>query len=102
LALEGSHSFKDKRRVVKSLLGRVKSRFNCGAAEVGAQNNHGLAVVGFTVCGPEARILNSVLDHLLNYIEDNAEAEVVEAQMETTIWSVTGDFGDNEPTPGKN
>jgi uncharacterized protein YlxP (DUF503 family) len=101
LSLEGNHSFKDKRRVVKSLLGRVKSRFNCSASEVGAQNSHGLAVLGFTVCGAEAKILNSVLNRLLNFIEDNAEAQVMEAQMDTTVWS-PGDFEDHEqPTPGK-
>ncbi|MDR1085736.1 MAG: DUF503 domain-containing protein [Deltaproteobacteria bacterium] len=97
LILEGNHSFKDKRRVVKSLLGRVKARFNCSASEVGAQNSHGLAVLGFTVCGSEQRILNSVLDRLLNFIEDNAEAEVAEAQKDTAVWSDTGDFEDHEP-----
>jgi uncharacterized protein YlxP (DUF503 family) len=89
--------------VVSSLLGRVKSRFNVSASEVGAQDCHGQAVVGFTVCGSQARILNSVLAHLLNFIEDNAEAQVVDSFMDCARWDDSGDWGDNEPAaPGQN
>jgi uncharacterized protein YlxP (DUF503 family) len=99
--MEGSHSFKEKRRVVKSILGRVKSRFNCSASEVGFQNSHGQAALGFTVCGSDGRILTGVLERLLNFIEDNAEAEVAEAQKETVCWSGEGDLEDYESASGK-
>ncbi|MDR2421990.1 MAG: DUF503 domain-containing protein [Deltaproteobacteria bacterium] len=102
LSLAGNRSLKGKRKVVASLLGRVKARFNVSAAEVGAQDTHGLAVLGFTVCGSEGRILNGVLDHLLNFIEDNAEAQVVDSFLDCAAWGETGDWGDHEPeTPGK-
>jgi len=82
LRLEGNSSLKDKRKVVKSLLGRVKARFNTAVAETGGQNLHETAVLGFAVCGPDHRVLNTVLDNILDFVEDNAEAEVADSRME--------------------
>ena len=82
LRLEGNCSLKGKRRVVKSLLGRVKARFNVAAAETGRQDTYETAVLGFTVCGPDRRVLNTVLDNIVVFIEDNAEAEVADSRLE--------------------
>ncbi|MDR3155377.1 MAG: DUF503 domain-containing protein [Deltaproteobacteria bacterium] len=85
LAMEGMDSLKGRRKVVKSLLGRVKSRFNAAASEVGgpeALASRDSAVLGFAVCGGDARLLNSVLDRILNFIEENADAEVVDSRLE--------------------
>jgi uncharacterized protein YlxP (DUF503 family) len=82
LRLEGNSSLKGKRKVVKSILGRVKARFNVAASEVGEQDVYGLAILGFAVCGPDGRVLNTVLDNILDFIEANADAEVADSQME--------------------
>ncbi|MDR2945225.1 MAG: DUF503 domain-containing protein [Candidatus Adiutrix sp.] len=86
LRLEGNASLKGKRKVVKSILGRVKARFNVAASEVGGQDVYELAVLGFAVCGPDRRILNTVLDNILDFIEDNADAEVVDSEMEFDLF----------------
>jgi len=86
LRLEGNSSLKGKRKVVKSILGRVKARFNTAASEVGEQDTYGLAVIGFAVCGPDRRILNTVLDNILDFIEDNVDAEVIDSQMEFDLF----------------
>ncbi|MDR2366811.1 MAG: DUF503 domain-containing protein [Deltaproteobacteria bacterium] len=80
LRMEGNSSLKEKRRVVKSLLGRVKARFNASASEVGGQDRHETAVVGFSVMGSDARVLNRVLDHILNFVDDVVDAEVVDSE----------------------
>lgn len=82
LRLEGNSSLKGKRKVVKSILGRIKARFNVAVSEVDEQDTYGLAVLGFSVCGPDRRILNTVLDNIIGFIEDNADAEVADSQME--------------------
>jgi uncharacterized protein YlxP (DUF503 family) len=82
LRLEGNSSLKGKRKVVKSLLGRVKARFNTAVAETGGQDLHETAVLGFAVCGSDQRVLNTVLDNILDFVEDNAEAEVADSRME--------------------
>lgn len=86
LRLEGNSSLKGKRKVVKSILGRVKARFNTGASEVGSQDVYETATLGFAVCGPDQRILNSVLDNILDFIEDNVDAEVADSQMEFDLF----------------
>lgn len=77
LRLEGNSSLKAKRKVVKSLLGLVKARFNAAAAETARQDVHETAVLGFAVCGPERLILNRVLDDILNFVESRADAEII-------------------------
>jgi uncharacterized protein YlxP (DUF503 family) len=79
--MEGLDSLKGKRKVVKSVLGRVKARFNAAASEVGDQDLRDSADLGFAVCGADARILNSVLDHILNYVESIADAEITDSAM---------------------
>jgi uncharacterized protein YlxP (DUF503 family) len=85
LYMEGQDSLKGRRKVVKSLLGRVKSRFNAAASEVSGPeelDSRESAVLGFAVCGSDARILGSVLDRMLLFIEENADAEVVDSRQE--------------------
>ena len=86
LRLEGNASLKGKRKVVKSILGRVKARFNAAASEVGSQDVYELATLGFAVCGPDTRLLNTVLDNILDFIEDNVDAEVINSEMEFDLF----------------
>jgi uncharacterized protein YlxP (DUF503 family) len=81
LHMDGNSSLKEKRRVVKSLIGRVKARFNASASEVGGQDRHETAVVGFSVIGSDARVLNRVLEHILNFVDDVVDAEVVDSEI---------------------
>ncbi|MBU2547774.1 MAG: DUF503 domain-containing protein [Proteobacteria bacterium] len=75
-------SLKGKRKVVKSLLGRIKSRFNVAAAEVEDNDLWQRAGVGLAVVGNDRRFVNSVLDKVLDYIERETEAEIVDSRME--------------------
>jgi hypothetical protein len=45
LRIEGAHSLKDKRNVVRSLKERLRSRFNVSVAEIGSQDTWQHAVV---------------------------------------------------------
>ena len=75
LLMAGNASLKDKGRVVKSVLSRVRSRFIASCSEVDLQDSHDEARLGFSVCGPDARILRTVLTRILEFIETNADAE---------------------------
>ncbi|MFH1134759.1 MAG: DUF503 domain-containing protein [Pseudomonadota bacterium] len=82
-------SLKGKRKVVKSLLGRIKSRFNVAAAEVESNDLWQRAEIGVAVVGNDGRFINSVLDKILDYIERETEAEVTDSQMD--IMNVLGE-----------
>ncbi|OQB24562.1 MAG: hypothetical protein BWY11_00992 [Firmicutes bacterium ADurb.Bin182] len=77
------HSLKEKRSLVKSLLAKVKSKFNVSAAEVGEQDVHQTAVMGFAVVSGSVQLANSTLDTVVQFIEDNTEAEIIEVIRRT-------------------
>jgi hypothetical protein len=82
LVLRDNHSLKEKRRVVKSIIGRVKSKFNVSIAEVGNQDLWQSAQIGFCIAGNEKRFVNSSLDKVIYFIEESNSAEIKHAEME--------------------
>ena len=82
LTLRENHSLKEKRRVVKSIIGRVKSKFNVSIAEVGNQDLWQSAQIGFCMAGNEKRFINSSLDKVIHFIEENNSAEIKDVGME--------------------
>ncbi|MDR2386718.1 MAG: DUF503 domain-containing protein [Deltaproteobacteria bacterium] len=96
IRMEGNSSLKEKRRVVKSLLGRVKARFNASAAEVDGQDRYELAVVGFSVMGSDTIVLNRVLNHILNFVDDIVDAEVIDSEIICPLYAdETSDLDQN-------
>lgn len=76
------HSLKEKRMVVKSICAKVRNQFNVSIAEVDEQDLHQIAVLGFAgVAGDKAQA-DSILDHVLNFIESNFEGEVVSVERD--------------------
>ncbi len=82
LMLEWSNSLKDKRREVKGLIARIRSKFNASTAEVEAQDEWRRAVLGMAVVTTERRHADSILNELVSYIEKNTEAEIVSCEFE--------------------
>jgi hypothetical protein len=80
--LHGNQSLKDKRKVVKSLVDKSRHRFNVSVAEVADQDVHQRAVIGVAVIGSDGRVLNSVLDHILDFMEAMGVADLVEREIE--------------------
>lgn len=68
LGLPGNDSLKGKRKVVRGLLDRMRSKFNVAAAEVEDMDNHRRAVVGFSVVSNDAAHANSMLDTIAEFI----------------------------------
>lgn len=63
-----SRSLKEKRGIVKSILGRARNRFNVACAEVDRQDNPGVAVLGFVTISPDKGIARKVLEQLEEWI----------------------------------
>ena len=78
---EGS-SLKEKRQVIKSVIARVRARFNCSIAEVGAHDLWQRACVGICLVGVDKPFINSSLDKVIDYIERLGVLEVIGSEME--------------------
>jgi len=82
LRLPGNTSLKGKRKVVKSIVSRLRNTFNASVAEVGANNIHQRAEIGLAFMGNDRRVINSKLDKALNLVEAMQLAEIIDTDME--------------------
>ena len=91
----GSRSLKEKRSVVRRILGRTKNTFNVSIAEVGAYNDWKRCRIGFSVVGNERGFVNSKMDKIVNFIEGLNLADVVNVTIEmysiSDAWNGCGD-----------
>lgn len=76
------NSLKEKRMVVKSLTAKIQNRFHCSAAETAEQDVHRTIVLGVACIAGNPAQADSILDHILNFVEANTEAEIVEVRRE--------------------
>ncbi len=82
LRLPENDSLKGKRAVVKSILDRVRARFNVSAAEIADLDVHQSAVIGFAAVSNDTQHANSVADNVRTFILENVHAMVVGSSLE--------------------
>lgn len=82
LIIHDSRSLKDKRRVVKSILKKVRNTFNVSASEVGDHDLLQRAEIAIVTVANDGPFVNSVVDNILNFIEELQLAEVLEESVE--------------------
>ena len=71
------HSLKEKRIVVKSIVQRLKNKFNVSVGEVHEQDIHQIIVIGISaVCGDQKQV-DSTLENLIDFVEENTDAEII-------------------------
>jgi uncharacterized protein len=80
--LHGNQSLKAKRSVVKSLVEKSRHRFNVSVAEVADQDIHQKATIGVAVIGSDGRVLNSLLDRIVDFMDSLGLAELVTHEIE--------------------
>ncbi len=83
--MQGIGSLKAKRSIVKSLIGRLQSRFNISISEVDHQDNHSTAVIGIAVVSNESRFIDQQLDAVLNFMRNDTRFYL--GQVEREIFS---------------
>ncbi|MGE0792129.1 MAG: DUF503 domain-containing protein [Sandaracinaceae bacterium] len=82
LALPGNRSLKDKRRVLRKILDRVRHRFNAAIAEVADMDVHQRAVIGLAVVSNDASHASSMLDTLVSFVASSGEAVLTDRRTE--------------------
>ncbi|NIN68211.1 MAG: DUF503 family protein [Anaerolineae bacterium] len=83
LDIPSSHSLKDKRRVVKSILAKVRNQYNVSIAEVEANDSWQSAVVGIACVSNDASHAHGLLSRVVETISNTRfEAQVADYHIE--------------------
>ena len=81
--MNGIASLKEKRSIVKSLIERLKSRFNVSVAEVDDQNLWQLATIGVCCVSNSSRHTNEVLSKVVDSIVNGRfDVEILNYEIE--------------------
>lgn len=71
--------------VVKSIVQRLKNKFNISVAEVAEQDIHQTIVIGIAaVCGSAAQI-DSTMENIIDFVEANTDAELINIEREDMV-----------------
>ncbi len=80
--LSDNRSLKGKRKVVRSMVDKVKARFNVAIGEVGSNDKWQKIELGITTVGNDRRFVDSSLNHILDFLESLYEAPIVHTEIE--------------------
>jgi len=92
-------SLKEKRSILKKLIKRTQNEFNLSIAEVGEQDSWKRSTIGFSMVGNDSRLINSKMDHVVNFIEELNLAEIIGSKFEIVSLSHLMDgfsYGDDK------
>lgn len=82
-----SHSLKEKRAVVRSLVERLRTRMRVSAAEVGDQDRVGRAQVGFAVVSGDLATARSLVAGVQRFADDHllGRAEIIDVVTDEVV-----------------
>ena len=89
LFLHDNHSLKGKRKIVKSIVGKAKNKFNISIAEVGSNDKWQKIELGISTVGNDRRHINSSLNNVLSFIDSLFLAEIVNSRIDIINYSET-------------
>ncbi len=84
LTIPDSHSLKEKRQVVRSILDRIRSRFNVSACEAEHLNNWQKATLAFAVVANDKDFVHECLMHIAEIVETDGRVFVENVSVE--VW----------------
>lgn len=83
LRLPENGSLKGKRHTLRSVIDRVKGRFNVSIAEVDDNDRWHLITLGVTCVSNDSRHANEMLSRVVDYIDSiRGDAELLDYQVE--------------------
>jgi uncharacterized protein len=82
LLLRQARSLKDKRQVVQSIKDRLRHGFNVSVAEVDAQDQRQLAILGVAMVGSECRHVRTTLEQIVEALRRHPVAELIDHELE--------------------
>jgi len=82
LHLGDANSLKEKRRVLKSLIERIKNRFNVSVAEVAQQDLWQRSTIGISIVSSDQAFVHKVFAAVIKFIEAQGTVLITNYQTE--------------------
>ncbi len=82
LLVHDNQSLKGKRKTVKSLVTRIKNKFNASVAEVGSNDKWQRIELGISTVGNDRRHIDTSLNSILTFVESLYLAEIIDSEIE--------------------
>ena len=82
LHLHDNRSLKGKRKVVRSMVDKVKHRFNVAIAEVGSNDKWQKIELGLCAVGNDRRHVDASLNNILAFLDSLYLAEIIDSKTE--------------------
>jgi uncharacterized protein YlxP (DUF503 family) len=82
LLLREARTLKDKRQVLQSIKDRLRNSFNVSVAEIEANDNRQMIVLGVAMVGNEAHPIKQTLGEIADALKAHPIAEFVDQEVE--------------------
>ena len=82
LYLHDNRSLKGKRKIVRSMVDKVKHKFNVAIAEVGSNDKWQKIELGVSTVGNDRRHIDASLSRVLSFLDSLYLAEIVDIRKE--------------------
>ena len=82
LSLDDVFSLKEKRHIIKSIVERLRSRFNASVSEVDMQDLWKNAVIGVACVSNDTGVADSVMAGIVNFVENDGRAVLIDYSTE--------------------
>ena len=83
LSMQGVTSLKGKRSIVKSLIGRLKSRFNISISEVDHQDSKASAIIAIAIVTNDAQFIDKQFDAIIMFMRNDGSFYLGQVERET-------------------
>ena len=80
--LHDNHSLKCKRKIVRSMVDKVKHRFNVAIAEIGSNDKWQKIELGISAVGNDRRHIDASLNNVLTFLDSLYLAEIGDSKTE--------------------
>ncbi len=77
-----ANSLKDKRHVLKSIIERIKTRFNVSVSEVDYHELWNRSMIGIAVVSNSKAMCESVITKIIDFIDNDERVEIINHFME--------------------
>ena len=82
LHLQDNRSLKGKRKIVRSMVDKVKHKFNVAIGEVGSNDKWQKIELGVSAVGNDRRHIDASLNNVLAFLDSLYLAEIIDSKIE--------------------